>query len=265
MPDDIIELMPNDWQVAIENCVGQVKWQKIVNNLNDFLQKEHVDRRRYHPTGRNIFKAFEKTPFDSVRFVIIGQDPYPDENKATGLAFSMPPNLIHPNPTALSSSIESIYAAIEYDNVEFTRPNHGNLEPWADQGVLLLNRVLTFHKCVGCNKNIHKNKGWEQFTQAVVKTLSKDNTRQFHFILWGNDAQDIKTHINGYRYHIHAAPHPTSHEPYREAFRTCRHFSAVNAILSARIIAMEVAEEEPIQGINYDPIVWHLPEAPDND
>ncbi len=230
----LINRIPPFWRNALDRTPNNDGWRNNINKLDRFLRNELIADRAYHPLEENIFKAFDKTDFNNVRVVIIGQDPYPNRNKATGLAFSMRPNLRPPNPTALSASIENIYRAIENDNVGFTRPNHGNLESWANEGVLLLNRVLTFHKCAGCNKNIHKNKGWEKFTQAVVKALSNDNTRRFHFILWGNEAQELKKYINGYCYHIHAAPHPTSYNLHREAFLNCRHFSAVNAILRAR-------------------------------
>ncbi len=254
----LVDNLHESWRDALDRTPNNDGWRNNINKLDHFLQNELIAERAYHPLEENIFKAFDKTEFNDVRVVIIGQDPYPNGNKATGLAFSLPLNLRPrpPNPTALSASIGNIYTAIENDNVEFTRPNHGNLERWAEQGVLLLNRVLTFHKCVGCNKNIHKNKGWEKFTQAVIKALSKDNTRQLHFMLWGDEAQDLKKHINGHCYHIHAAPHPTARSN-REAFLNCQHFSAVNAILSSRIIAVE----EQIQGVNYDPIDWSLPQA----
>ena len=248
----MIRDIPENWRDALTNYVGRDEWESAINKIDGFLQTERRDERAYHPLEENIFKAFDKTDFNDVRVVIIGQDPYPDENKATGVAFSMPIPDIVPAPDGeivLSSSIESIYTAIENDNVGFTRPNHGNLERWADQGVLLLNRVLTFHKCDGCNKNIHKNKGWEQFTQAVVKALSNDNTRQLHFILWGNEAQELKKYINGRCYHIHAAPHPTSRNEHLEAFQNCQHFSAVNNIFNAR-------DEEPIN--------WIIPPAVPN-
>ncbi len=238
----LINRIPPFWRNALNRTPNNNGWRNNINKLDRFLRNELIEGRAYHPLEENIFKAFDKTDFNNVRVVIIGQDPYPNINKATGLAFSMRPNLRPPNPTAFSASIENIYTAIENDNVGFTRPNHGNLESWADQGVLLLNRVLTFHKCDGCNKNIHKNKGWEKFTQAVVKALSNDNTRRFHFILWGNEAQELKKYINGRCYHIHAAPHPTSRNEHLAAFLNCRHFSAVNNIFNAR-------DEEPINWI----------------
>ncbi len=207
-----------------------------LDRLDTILNVEPVN---YHPRGRDILKAFHATPFNKVRVVIIGQDPYPEKEYATGLAFSMP--MPDPVPATddeadLSSSIKGIHCAIKRD-LKKAPPKHGNLDHWAKQGVLLLNRVLTLREVPG-NKNTHKGKGWEKFTQAVVQALAKSD-RPIQFILWGNKAQElkpyIKPHIKGRCYHIHCAPHPhpIAQPLLLERFKDCGHFSAVNVILRA--------------------------------
>ena len=236
----LVDNLHESWRDALDRTPNNDGWRNNINKLDHFLQNELIAERAYHPLEENIFKAFDKTEFNDVRVVIIGQDPYPNPDYAKGLAFS--------TDGRMTDSLISIYNAIEFDDVEGVRPGSGNLKRWADQGVLLLNHVLTFHKCTGCNKNIHKNKGWEKFTQAVVKALSNDNTRQLQFMLWGKEAQKFKSHINGRCYHIHAAPHPSprNNVDNNNAFLNCRHFSAVNNILTAR---------------GENPINWLPPEA----
>ncbi len=223
----IRELEPN-WRAALSNFIISNDYQPARESLNAIL---NVDPVNYYPRGQAILKAFDKTEFNDVRVVIIGRDPYPAENKATGLAFSMPDEL-----RPLSKSIERIYCAIKRDLVEGVIPEHGNLDHWAKQGVLLLNPVLTIREVPG-NKNTHRGKGWEKFTKAAVRALS-NREKPIQYLLWGSDAQKFQTCINikGKCYHIHKAPHPTprnNNDDNIKAFLNCRHFSAVNAILKA--------------------------------
>ncbi len=235
--------IPKNWQKALKDYVGKDRWEGIIKKLEDFLQ----DEEDYHPQEEKIFAAFHAIPFHKVRAVIIGQDPYPEKKYATGLSFSMP--MPRPNvEIKLSQSIKGIHCAIKRD-LKKDPPKHGNLDHWAKQGVLLLNRVLTYRlKIQPTNpntgrpypkkENLHNCKEWHDFTQAVVQALAKSD-RPIQFILWGNEAQKlkpyIKPHIKGRCYHIHCAPHPhpIGQPCLLERFKNCNHFSAVNVILRA--------------------------------
>ena len=245
----MIKFIPRDWRDALDLHVCRDEWRYAIKKLNIFLKKETIEGHRYHPRGGNIFNAFHATPFNSVRVVIIGQDPYPERKNATGLAFSMPDD-----KTDLSLSIKRIYKAIENNkaiensNVDGIKPEHGNLDHWARQNVLLLNRVLTFCKCNRCKANMHKHQGWEFFTEAVVKALSSDRRRRIYFMLWGGDARKIQKHINENRHTVlPRTSHPTSPSPYFREFLDCRHFSIVNTALGERRINWFPPQENPNQ------------------
>lgn len=187
-------------------------------NLKDFLVEEKKDHAIY-PPGSQIFSAFNLTPFDQVKVVILGQDPYHGIGQAHGLCFSVPQG-INPPP-----SLKNIYREIE-DDIGVKMPNHGNLEKWAKQGVLLLNATLT----VRANQaGSHQNKGWEAFTDKAIKQLS---TEKFGvvFLLWGKYAQDKETLIDKGRHYILKAPHPSPFSA-NKGFFGCRHFSKTNEIL----------------------------------
>ncbi len=241
MIEDLIDGLEQGWKDALADFMRTPDGIAALDSLDTLLNVVPVN---YHPSGQDIFKAFRLTPFDSVRVVIIGQDPYPDINKATGVAFSMPQNL-----TLLSPSIKRIYEAIEHDkaiengNVDGRKPEHGNLDDWARQNVLLLNRVLTFRKCNRCKANIHRHMGWEAFTEAVVMALA-GRERAIHFILWGIEAQKLKKHTMRGQHITHKTYHPTSHAPYVEQFRTSGYFSAVNIALGEGRINWFPPEED---------------------
>ncbi len=248
----IRELEPN-WRAALAGFMESRDGIAALNSLDALLRQ---DAGNYYPRRERIFAAFEATPFDKVRVVIIGRDPYPDENKATGLAFSMPMPDPVPAPddeTDLSLSIKRIYCAIKRDDVKDVKPAHGNLDHWAKQGVLLLNPVLTIREVPG-NENTHRGQGWEKFTKAAVRALS-NSEKPIQYLLWGSEAQKFQTYINikGKCYHIHKAPHPTprnNNDGNINAFLNCRHFSAVNAILKA-------SGEREISWFEYPP--RHIP------
>ena len=223
----LIRQLDPSWQTALSDFPNR---EAILDGLDNILQRDqghyNPQRDNSNPPRERIFAALEATPFDKVRVVIIGQDPYPNSNFATGLAFFANENM--------PDSLRNIYNAIENDLGR--RPRNDSLKRWAEEeGVLLLNRVLTLLNDRN-GDNTHKNQGWEEFTGAVIKALTNDSTRRLHFILWGKDAEGIKDYIDGDCYHIHKAPHPKAYYPENlvEAFRTCRHFSAVNHILIAR-------------------------------
>ena len=229
----MLELMPDNWQVAINALIErEPNWQNKLDRLWEFLRNENEED--YHPNGRAIFTAFDKTAFDDVRVVIIGRDPYPREGDATGIAFFSDGNM--------TDSLTNIYAAMGIDGMRGANLLNACPKRWAEEeDVLLLNPVLTF--CGDNNdKNLHKGKGWENFTKATVRALS-NREASIHFILWGHEAQKFKPHIKGKCYHIHKSPHPTPRNPDDiQGFLNCRHFSAVNNILRER-------EEEPINWI----------------
>ena len=214
----LIRQLDRSWRVALVGFMRSRDGKATLGRLDTLLNVEPVN---YYPRGRDIFNAFRKTSFDSVRVVIIGQDPYPEEANATGIAFFARGNR--------TDSLDNIYDAVQNDLNR--RPTLNCLKRWAEQeGVLLLNSVLTIRK-VG-DKNMHNHKGWERFIGAVLRALSKKEN-PIHFILWGSKAQKFKSHINGRCYHIHAAPHPSprNNVDNNNAFLNCRHFSAVNNAL----------------------------------
>jgi len=184
-----------------------------------------VDRLR--AAGREVFPArglelaaLSLVPFDDVRVVIVGLDLYPTPGHAMGLAFSVPPE-VQPLPAGL----RSIHAAMRHDG--FTPPENGDLSGWARQGVLLLNRALTFERerKAGAHLPI-----WRSFTDQVITVLS-ERERPVVFMLWGNDAQKVGGLIDSSRHHIVTAPHPSSRGAYRTAFQEAGTFTAVNKLL----------------------------------
>lgn len=187
--------------------------------LKEFL----VDERSKHtvfPPGSQIFNAFNLTPFDDVRVVLLGQDPYHGQGQAHGLCFSVPRG-IKPPP-----SLVNIFKEIESD-LGIPVPNHGCLEKWARQGVMLLNATLT----VRANQpGSHQRKGWETFTNAVIERLSAKRVGLV-FLLWGKFAQEKESIIDTNRHYVLKAAHPSPYSAYN-GFFGCRHFSKTNEILA---------------------------------
>ena len=187
-------------------------------NLKEFLVEERKTYKTY-PAGPNIFHAFNQTPFDNVKLVILGQDPYHGTGQAHGLSFSVPFG-IKPPP-----SLVNIFKEIQSD-LGLPFPNHGNLDYWAMQGVLLLNATLT----VRANQaGSHQNKGWEIFTDTIIKKLS-DERENLVFLLWGRFAQNKAELIDREKHFILEAPHPSPFSA-RTGFFGCKHFSASNELL----------------------------------
>ncbi|KAL9269731.1 Uracil-DNA glycosylase, mitochondrial-like protein [Drosera capensis] len=181
-----------------------------------------------YPPPHLIFNALNAIPFDKVKVVILGQDPYHGPGQAMGLAFSVPEGVKVP------SSLVNIFKELQQD-LGCTIPSHGNLEKWAVQGVLLLNTVLTAYKLMyltavrSHQANSHAKKGWEQFTDAVIRTISQKKSGVV-FLLWGNSARDKSRLIDESRHHLLKAAHPSGLSANRGFFR-CRHFSQTNQIL----------------------------------
>jgi uracil-DNA glycosylase len=189
--------------------------------LKEFLLEE---KKKYavYPPGAYIFNAFNTTPFDKVKVVILGQDPYHGRGQAHGLCFSVPRGITPP------PSLVNIFKEL-HDDLCIPVPNHGNLEGWAKQGILLLNATLT----VRANQaGSHQGKGWEQFTDAAIRIIS-ERKKGIIFILWGRYAQAKETLIDTSKHYILKAAHPSPFSAYN-GFMGCRHFSKTNELLAAQ-------------------------------
>ncbi|KAG0458973.1 hypothetical protein HPP92_022101 [Vanilla planifolia] len=217
--------------VKLEELLVEETWLKALHgelqknyakNLCRFLESELRGTAPIYPPQHLIFNALNSTPFDRVKTVIIGQDPYHGPGQAMGLAFSVPEGIKPP------TSLVNIFKELKAD-VGCSIPSHGNLERWAVQGVLLLNTVLTVRKH---QANSHAKKGWEPFTDAVIQTISQTKAGVV-FILWGNSAQEKSKLIDASKHHILKAAHPSGLSA-NKGFFGCRHFSKTNQLLEKR-------------------------------
>jgi uracil-DNA glycosylase len=220
--------IPDSWLPALGGETTQPYYQQLYRFISE-------ERRKYkvYPPGEDVFNALHYTPLERVRVVIIGQDPYHEENQAQGLAFSVRPGVAPP------PSLVNIFKEL-HDDVQLRIPNHGCLVPWAEQGVLLLNAVLTVR---AHQANSHQGKGWENFTDAVLRAVNARNSRVV-FLLWGSYAQRKAEGIDSNRHIVLKAPHPSPLSATR-GFFGCRHFSKANAAL---------------QSAGLPPIDWQLPD-----
>ncbi|MDA3839966.1 MAG: uracil-DNA glycosylase [Patescibacteria group bacterium] len=192
--------------------------KKYFQELFSFVSKEYLNKTVY-PAAENLFQAFNLCPFDRVKVVILGQDPYHGPKQAHGLCFSVQDG-IHTPP-----SLKNIYKEIESD-IGIKMSSSGNLEPWAKQGVFLLNATLTV---LANQAGSHQKKGWEEFTDSVIKTIS-DKKNNVVFLLWGAYAQSKTDLIDSKKHLILKAPHPSPLSSYRGFFGS-KHFSQTNAYL----------------------------------
>ena len=190
--------------------------------LKEFLKQEKQAGKTIYPAGNLIFNAFASTPFEKVRVVLIGQDPYHGAGQACGLSFSVP------NGVRVPPSLVNIYKELASDIEGFQIPKHGNLEKWAAQGVLLLNATLTVE---ATKAGSHQKKGWEVFTDAVIDRLNAQK-EGLVFLLWGRYAQDKGAKIDTTRHHVLKAAHPSPLAG--NAFSGSKHFSQTNAILAQK-------------------------------
>ena len=204
------------WKDALAAEFGKPYFESLVR----FLHKEKSDGRRIFPPGSQIFRAFDLTPADQVKVVILGQDPYHGPGQAHGLSFSVPEGIPAP------PSLKNIFKEIESD-MGLRMSGYPNLENWARQGVLLLNAVLTVRSGEAAS---HSKIGWEQFTDAVISYIS-DNCEGVVFMLWGNFARGKRELIDASRHCVLEAAHPSPLA--RGAFFGCRHFSRANSWLIA--------------------------------
>ena len=193
--------------------------QPYMAELKTFLQAEKAAGKVIYPPGSLWFNAFNSTPFDKVKVVILGQDPYHGPNQAHGLCFSVLPGVRIP------PSLVNIYKEIQAD-LGITPPSHGCLTSWAEQGVLLLNATLTVEQGLA---GAHQGKGWEAFTDAAIQALNRDR-RNLVFMLWGSYAQKKGAVIDSDRHLVLRAPHPSPLSAHR-GFLGCKHFSRANQYL----------------------------------
>jgi uracil-DNA glycosylase len=202
-------------------AVLQEEFEKpYMTNLKKFLQNEKDAGQVVYPKNADIFRAFNDTPFDKVKVVILGQDPYHGPNQAHGLSFSVQKGI------AIPKSLINIYKELATDIPGFTKPAHGNLEEWAKQGVLLLNATLTVRAGEAAS---HQKKGWEVFTDEVIHKLSEKRTGLV-FILWGAYAQSKIPLIDQSKHHIIKSVHPSPLSVER-GFWGSKPFSKANAYL----------------------------------
>lgn len=213
-------------------------WRIILNNefekdyfieLNNFLINERMETIIF-PKNKNIFNAFNLCPFTKIKIVVVGQDPYHQDNQADGLAFSTKNNIKTP------PSLQNIFKEIKTDVNSEKKTN--NLSNWATQGILLLNTVLTVQKN---NPGSHQKRGWELFTNSIISKISEKKEGVI-FMLWGRYAKNKITLIDKYKHYILTAAHPSPLSAYN-GFFGCKHFSQANTILIQQ---------------NKNPINWQL-------
>ena len=206
------------WQVYLAASLATEPMQ----NLSAFLRQEKAKDKVIYPPGAQMFAAFNAVPFEDVRVVILGQDPYHGVGQAHGLSFSVPDGVPAP------PSLQNIFKELERD-LAMPRPSSGNLTPWTRQGVLLLNAVLSVqHGLAGS----HANKGWEAFTDSAIQALA-DARDGVVFMLWGAYAQAKGRIIDNRRHCVLRAPHPSPLSAHR-GFIGCGHFSSANRYLQGR-------------------------------
>ncbi|CAA0087278.1 Uracil-DNA glycosylase [Zhongshania aliphaticivorans] len=204
-----------------QGVVGNELQQPYFSDLMQFIEKRATAGVNIYPPAKHWFSALNSTPFSDVKVVILGQDPYHGEGQAHGLCFSVQPSVKIP------PSLRNIYKELHTDlSVEI--PEHGYLQAWAEQGVLLLNNVLTVEEGAAGS---HQGKGWELFTDAVVQQLNQGR-ENLVFLLWGSHAQKKGVAINRQRHLVLEATHPSPLSAYR-GFFGCQHFSKANAYLAS--------------------------------
>ena len=218
----------SSWKEALSEEFQKAYFEGIVH----YIKTSYKEGKVIYPPGKLIFNAFNLTPLSQVKVIILGQDPYHNPGEAMGLSFSVPKGVRTP------PSLKNIYKELQSD-LSHPVPNHGDLSTWADQGVLLLNAMLTVEK----NKaGSHRKIGWQLFTDAVIETLSK-NKSNLVFMLWGNFAKSKASLIDASKHLVLQAAHPSPLA--RGAFFGSKHFSQANNYLLKN---------------NIDPIAWNIPE-----
>lgn len=210
--------LEDSWKAVL----GDEFAQPYMRNLKDFLRAEKAAGKQIFPKGAEYFRALDLTPLDEVRVVILGQDPYHGAGQAHGLCFSVRPGVRIP------PSLVNIYKELQSD-LGIAPARHGFLEHWAQQGVLLLNSVLTVEEARAAS---HQGQGWERFTDAVIRAVNED-CEHVVFMLWGSYAQKKAAFVDGARHLVLKAPHPSPLSAYN-GFFGCRHFSQANEYLLSK-------------------------------
>ena len=190
------------------------------SEVERFVAAQRAQGKNIFPPQEEVFSAFDAVAFEQVKVVILGQDPYHGAGQAHGLSFSVKPGVKIP------PSLRNIYKELHQDISEFTIPEHGYLQKWADQGVLLLNTVLTVEEG---KAHSHAKCGWEQFTDAVLREINQ-HRQGVIFLLWGAHAQKKAAILDADRHHMLVAPHPSPLSA-RRGFFGCQHFSQTNKLL----------------------------------
>ena len=216
------------WKNALADEFGKPYFESLVR----FLHKEKADGQVIYPPGSQIFRAFDLTPVEQVKVVILGQDPYHGVSQAHGLAFSVKPEVKIP------PSLVNMYKELKNDIEGFYIPNNGYLKKWADEGVLLLNTSLTVVKDMA---NSHSKIGWSIFTDKIIELLNK-RSDPVVFILWGNNAKQKEALITNSHHLVLKAAHPSPLSAHN-GFFGCRHFSKTNEFLKS---------------INKSPVDWQI-------
>ena len=217
----------NDWLSGLKNEFKKDYYRELYT----FVKNEYSTKTIYPPAD-DIFNAFHFTPLSKVKVLLLGQDPYHNEHQAHGLSFS-----VLPEQKDIPPSLQNIYKEL-HDDLGCYIPNNGYLKKWADQGVLLLNTVLTVR---AHQANSHQGQGWEQFTDAVIRCVNELD-RPVVYFLWGRPAQMKKSMLTNKKHLILEAPHPSPLSAYR-GFFGCHHFSIANEFLKSNGI---------------DPIDWQI-------
>lgn len=210
-------MIGNKWDSYLEEEYKKEYFQKLIT----FIRQEYKEKTIY-PKENEVFNAFKYTDFDNVKVVILGQDPYHGPNQAEGLSFSVSNEVLKP------PSLKNIFKELEED-LHLPFPKNNSLKPWAKEGVLLLNAVLTV---VEHKPTSHKDHGWENFTDEVIKIVNKKNTPVV-FILWGSYARNKKKLITNHLHYIVESPHPSPFSAYNGFFGS-KPFSKTNEFLKSK-------------------------------
>lgn len=217
-----------------QDVIGKEKQQAYLQQTLEFVEQQRDAGKIIYPSASDVFNAFQFTEFADVNVVILGQDPYHGPNQAHGLCFSVLPGVKTP------PSLVNMYKELAQDISGFEIPDHGYLKSWADQGVLLLNTVLTVEQG---QAHSHAKLGWETFTDRVIEALNQ-NSENIIFLLWGAHAQKKGAMIDRQKHHVLTAPHPSPLSA-RRGFFGCGHFSKTNQLL----------EELGKPAINWQPLL----------
>ena len=202
-----------------KNALGDIFDQEFMSRLRVFLKSEHDAGHTIYPPLKLLFNAFDQCPFDHVKVVIIGQDPYHGVGQANGMSFSVAPHIDIP------PSLQNIYKELHTD-IGMEIPHHGDLKGWAQQGVLLLNTTLSVRAAMPMS---HRGQGWEDFTDHVITVLNQKK-QNLVFLLWGSHAQSKAKLLDSERHLLLTSAHPSPLSAHR-GFFGCRHFSQSNAYL----------------------------------